>query len=75
MRFLPAANSIEAVLFDVGGVLLLPDPEAGRKAFLELGYAPTDEQWARAHYTSNLAIDAMEEKIAGDRGTPRCNAC
>jgi hypothetical protein len=38
---LPAPQLIDAVIFDVGGVLLLPDPNAGREALGSLGYAPS----------------------------------
>jgi putative hydrolase of the HAD superfamily len=57
---LPISRLIDAVIFDVGGVLLLPDPEAGRDAVGGLGYAPADEHWRRAHYAANLVLDAQE---------------
>jgi putative hydrolase of the HAD superfamily len=53
------SHSIDAVIFDVGGVLLLPDPDAGREAFARFGCAPTDQEWWRAHYATNLVLDAM----------------
>ena len=62
MAFLPAPQFIDAVIFDVGGVLLLPDPSAGRAALERLGYFPADEEWRRAHYSTNLVLDAQEGK-------------
>jgi putative hydrolase of the HAD superfamily len=50
------------VIFDVGGVLLLPDPIAGREALGRLGYTPGDEKWKRAHYSTNMVLDAQEGK-------------
>jgi putative hydrolase of the HAD superfamily len=57
---LPAPHLIDAVIFDVGGVLLLPDPQAGRQAISGLGYAPSDDEWRRAHYTANLVLDTQD---------------
>ena len=62
MALLPAPQFIDAVIFDVGGVLLLPDPSAGRAALEKLGYAPANEEWRRAHYAANLVLDAQEGK-------------
>ena len=62
MALLPAPQFIDAVIFDVGGVLLLPDPSAGRAALERLGYFPADEEWRRAHYSTNLVLDAQEGK-------------
>jgi putative hydrolase of the HAD superfamily len=59
---LPAPQFIDAVIFDVGGVLLLPDPSAGREALGWMGYAPDDEEWERAHYAANVVLDAQEGK-------------
>jgi putative hydrolase of the HAD superfamily len=59
VALLPAPHLIDAVIFDVGGVLLLPDPHAGREAIGEFGYAPTDDEWRRAQYTANLVLDTQ----------------
>jgi len=53
-------DAIDAVLFDAGGVLLLPDPEAGRSAARSLGCETDKEDWRRAHYMANLVLDRME---------------
>jgi putative hydrolase of the HAD superfamily len=53
------AHPVEAVLLDAGGVLLLPDPVAMRRALAPLGAAPDDELVARAHYASTHAIDGI----------------
>jgi putative hydrolase of the HAD superfamily len=52
-------HPVEAVLLDAGGVLLLPDPDAMRRALAPLGVAPDDELVARAHYASTHEIDRM----------------
>jgi putative hydrolase of the HAD superfamily len=62
VALLPAPQLIDAVIFDVGGVLLLPDPNAGREALGSLGCVPADVQWRRAHYSTNLVLDAQEGK-------------
>lgn len=51
---------IDAVVFDAGGVLLLPDPEAGRRVVESLGCVPGSHDWARAHYLATAAFDGME---------------
>jgi putative hydrolase of the HAD superfamily len=52
-------HSVEAVLFDAGGVLLLPDPDAMRRALAPFGVAPDDEACRRAHYLSTREIDRL----------------
>ncbi len=50
---------VEAVVTDVGGVLLLPDPDAFRQHLAPFGICPTDDQCSRAHYTGMAAIDTL----------------
>jgi len=67
---------VEAVLFDAGGVLLLPDPAELRRAFSPFGATPDDETCRLAHYTSMreldrvggpdwLAVDRVLARVAG----------
>jgi putative hydrolase of the HAD superfamily len=56
----PSPGEIDAILFDAGGVLLLPDAEIGRAAMRPLGCESTAEDWRRAHYSANLVIDTMD---------------
>lgn len=51
--------SIEAVLFDAGGVLILPDPEAFRRALAPFGVKPDDETCRRAHYEGMREADRI----------------
>lgn len=57
---LPAREAVDAVVFDAGGVLLLPDAEAGRAAVRTLNCESRPEDWHRAHYAANLVLDRME---------------
>lgn len=57
---LPDPEAIDAVIFDAGGVLLLPDAEAGRAAIRTLSFESRREDWHRAHYTANQVLDRME---------------
>lgn len=57
---LPDPETVDAVIFDAGGVLLLPDAAAGQAAVATLDCESSREDWHRAHYTANLAIDQME---------------
>jgi putative hydrolase of the HAD superfamily len=52
-------HPIDAVLLDAGGVLLLPDPDAMRRALAPLGVAPSDDLCRRAHYASTREIDRL----------------
>jgi putative hydrolase of the HAD superfamily len=52
-------HPVNAVLLDAGGVLLLPDPEAMRRAFAPFGVVPDDELCARGHYASTHEIDRL----------------
>jgi putative hydrolase of the HAD superfamily len=56
----PARSAIDAVIFDAGGVLLLPDAEAGRTAVAALNCETSPEDWHRAHYAANLVLDRMQ---------------
>jgi putative hydrolase of the HAD superfamily len=57
---LPPSDGIDAVLLDAGGVLLLPDADAGRRALQALGCESIAEDWHRAHYLVGRALDDME---------------
>jgi putative hydrolase of the HAD superfamily len=71
-------DEFDAVIFDAGGVLLLPDVEAGRTAIRTLGYDSRPEDWHRAYYAANLVVDAMDvvdwpsirRAIAAELGIP-----
>ncbi|MGH8980805.1 MAG: HAD family hydrolase, partial [Acidimicrobiales bacterium] len=52
-------GDVDAVVLDVGGVLLLPDPAAFRTHLSTFGVSPSDEDCARAHYTGMAAIDRL----------------
>jgi putative hydrolase of the HAD superfamily len=52
-------HPVQAVLLDAGGVLLLPDPDAMRRALAPLGVAPDDELCKRAHYASAREVDRL----------------
>jgi len=52
-------NPIEAVVLDAGGVLVLPDPAAFRRALAAIGLAPDDETCHRAHYVGMRELDRV----------------
>lgn len=56
----PDRRDIDAVVFDAGGVLLLPDAEAGRAAIATLDCVSTLEDWHRAHYATLSLLDEMQ---------------
>jgi len=56
----PERGEIDAVVFDAGGVLLLPDAEAGRAAIATLDCESTPEDWRRAHYATLPLLDQMQ---------------
>jgi putative hydrolase of the HAD superfamily len=58
---LPAREAIDAVIFDAGGVLLLPDADHGSAALTAVGCPSRREDWHRAHYATNLLLDEMDE--------------
>jgi putative hydrolase of the HAD superfamily len=51
----------DAVLFDAGGVLVLPDPEMIRSRLAHLGVAPDDEACRSAHYAGMRELDRLGE--------------
>lgn len=55
------ADPVRAVLLDAGGVLLVPDPVALRRAMAPFGAHPTDEVCLRAHYAGTHVIDSLPE--------------
>jgi putative hydrolase of the HAD superfamily len=58
---LPAPHSIDAVIFDAGGVLIIPDADHGSAALTAVGCPSQREDWHRAHYATNLLLDEMDE--------------
>ncbi len=57
---LPPSESIDAVIFDAGGVLLLPDASFGQAALRALKHESAVEEWPRAYYEANLLLDSLE---------------
>jgi putative hydrolase of the HAD superfamily len=57
---LPAREAVDAVIFDAGGVLLLPDAKAGIAAIAGLHDGSVPADWRRAHYAALLAVEQME---------------
>jgi putative hydrolase of the HAD superfamily len=57
---LPSPGSIDAVLFDAGGVLLLPDARIGQVALRALNCEPRFDDWPRAYYTAGVLFDGLE---------------
>ena len=51
--------AVDAVVLDVGGVLLLPDPAIVRKRLSPFGACPSDEQCDHAYYAGMAAIDGL----------------
>ncbi|HEY1639990.1 MAG TPA: HAD family hydrolase [Streptosporangiaceae bacterium] len=74
----PDRGAIEAVVFDAGGVLLVPDGEAGRAALRGMGHESAAGDWLRAYHVSNLAQEnwpdnnwpAARRELAGALGVP-----
>ena len=56
----PARDAVDAVIFDAGGVLLLPDAEAGMAAIAEFHDGSVPADWRRAHYAALIALERME---------------
>lgn len=50
---------VQAVLFDAGGVLLMPDPAAFRARLAPFGVEPDDEACWRAHFVGMAEIDRI----------------
>jgi putative hydrolase of the HAD superfamily len=57
---LPPREAVDAVIFDAGGVLLLPDAELGRAAIAGLHDESVPADWHRAHYAALVALEQME---------------
>lgn len=51
--------TIDAVLFDAGGVLILPGPEGFRSVLAPFGVQPDDETCRRAHYEGMRECDRL----------------
>jgi putative hydrolase of the HAD superfamily len=68
-----AARTVDAVVLDAGGVLLLPDPEAVRRQLAPFGVCPSDEECVRAHYVGMAVVDAQTtgDFIAANRAIAR----
>lgn len=60
MVSLPGPDDIDALVFDAGGVLLLPDHVLGQEVIRALGCVAGQEDWVRAHYATNVVLDNME---------------
>ncbi len=56
----PDRDSIDAVIFDAGGVLILPDARIGQAAARVLNPDSGLGDWPRAYYTANLLLDSVE---------------
>ena len=54
-----ADRSFDALLFDAGGVLLLPDPEDFRRLMAPFGAAPDDSTCDYAHYVGMREVDRL----------------
>lgn len=67
------ASDVEAVVLDVGGVLLLPDPAAFREHLAPFGVCPSDEECVRAHYAGMAVVDECGEGdfVQADRAIAR----
>ena len=57
---LPDRESIDAVIFDAGGVLLLPEARIGQAAVRVLHRDSHVEDWPLAYYSANLLLDSVE---------------
>jgi putative hydrolase of the HAD superfamily len=57
---LPPREAVDAVIFDAGGVLLLPDAELGRAAIAGLHDESAPADWHRAHYAALVALEQMD---------------
>jgi putative hydrolase of the HAD superfamily len=71
-------DTIDAVLLDAGGVLVLPDPDRLRKALGPLGATPDDDTCRLAHYAGMREVDrlgmadwpAVDRVVARTAGVP-----
>jgi putative hydrolase of the HAD superfamily len=57
---LPAREAVDSVIFDAGGVLLLPDAELCRSAIAELHGDTVAADWHRAHYAALRSLEQMD---------------
>jgi putative hydrolase of the HAD superfamily len=48
------------VIFDAGGVLLLPDAGIGQVALRALNFEPQFGDWPRAYYSAGLLLDGLD---------------
>lgn len=65
--------SVQAVLLDVGGVLLLPDPDVMLRPLRHAGLDPAVKILDQSHYVAMAALDVAE--VTGPTGSPcRCGA-
>jgi putative hydrolase of the HAD superfamily len=64
-RYSGAVPSVQAVLLDVGGVLLLPDPDVMLRPLRRAGRDPTVEILDRSHYVAMAALDVAEVTMGG----------
>ena len=60
---LPDRESIDAVIFDAGGVLLLPEHVFGQAAVRVLHRDSHVEDWPLAYYSANLLLDTWRDPI------------
>jgi putative hydrolase of the HAD superfamily len=78
LRVPPSPDLFDAVIFDAGGVLILPDADAGREAIRTLGHESQPEEWHRAYYAGNRGVETMDvvdwqairRAIASELGIP-----
>ena len=54
-------ESLDAVLLDAGGVLLLPDPDAFRRALSPYGITPDDATCHRGHFEAMHEADRLHD--------------
>jgi putative hydrolase of the HAD superfamily len=57
---LPDPSVVDAVLFDAGGVLLLPDARVGQTAVRSIGCESALDDWHLAFHRGNLFLDQAE---------------
>jgi putative hydrolase of the HAD superfamily len=57
---LPPRDAVDAVIFDAGGVLLLPDADLGQAAIARLHSQSGPADWHRAHYSALVALEQMD---------------
>ncbi len=70
----PQLKTVEAVLFDAGGVLLLPDPTVIGPLLAPYGADPSVESLTRAHYAAMRTQD-FEGEVHDDWRDVRPRLC